>query len=115
MKENASYSVLSEIVIKSLERVANEWQAHFRRLLCLSVTVLLDGLSFEDSGIVRLVNLVGWEVRRVDIRRKARLKWCSDAPQAVKVNASEEGVILEFMRAASSKTVLRVAHHTVTS
>lgn len=106
---------LSEVVVKSLEGVANEWQAHFRRLLCLGVAVLLDGLSLEYSGIVRLVNFVRREVRCVNIGRQSRLEWRSDAPQAVKVNTTEEGVALELMSAASAKSILRVAHHAVTN
>lgn len=111
----ASCTDLSEVVIKPLKCVANERQAHFRRLFLLAKTILLQGLRLEHSCIVSLVNLIRGEVCRINVRSQTRLKRRANATQAVKVDAAEEAVILEFMGSTTAKTVLSVANHAVRS
>ena len=68
--------------------------------------------GLEQRGVVRLVDLVGGEVGRVDVGRQAGLERRADAPQAVELDAPEEGVVLELVRAAAAQPVLRVANET---
>lgn len=105
---------LSEIVIEPLESVTNKWQAHLGRLLgsCASA-VVLDGLGLEQSCVVGLVNFVGREVGGVDVGRQARLERSANAAQAIKVDAAEKRMALEFMGTSPSKSVLRVADHAI--
>lgn len=104
-------SVSTEVVIEPLEGVANERQTHLGRLLHLGAAALLDSLSLEDGGIIRLVDLVCGEVSGIDVGCEPGLERCSDASQAVEVDTTEEGVTLELMRTTPSETVLGVAHH----
>ena len=67
----------AEVVIKPLERVADERQTHFRRVLDLLAR--RESLCLEDRRIIRLVNLICWEIRRVDGRRQPRLERRADA------------------------------------
>lgn len=104
----------SEVVIKALEGVSDERQAHLgalllrRRHLAASSTSSLLG-SLEQSSVVCLVDLVRREVRGVDGRRQARLERCSDPAQAFELDTSEEGMALDLVCAAPAETVLRVA------
>ena len=104
-----------EVVIKPLKGIPNKRQAHLRALLLLpgraaGAVPSLGGL--EVRGIVRLVDLVGGEVGRVDVGRQARLKRRADPPQAVELDAPEEGVVLELVRAAAADAVFGVADQT---
>lgn len=111
----ASCANLSEVVIKPLKCVANERQAHFRRLLLLlrANAILLQGLRLEHSCIVSLVNLIRGEVCRINVGSQTRLKRRANATQAVKVDAAEEAVVLDFVGSATAETVLSVANHAV--
>jgi hypothetical protein len=97
-----------EVVVEPLERVPNERQAHLGALLLLLVAVAGLG-GAQQRGVVRLVDLVGGEVGRVDVGGQTRLERRADAPQAVKLDAAEEGVVLDLVRAAAAEAVLRVA------
>jgi hypothetical protein len=100
-----------EVVVEALEGVPYERQAHLGTLLhLLRVIPSLRGL--EQCGVVRLVDLVGGEVGRVDVGRQARLERRTDPPQAVELNASEEGVVFDLVRTATAKTIFRVANKT---
>jgi hypothetical protein len=102
-----------EVVIEPLERVPNKRQAHLGALLLLARGGTTSGAAglggLEHGGVVRLVNLVGREVGRVDVGRQARLERRADPPQAVELDATEEGVALDLVRAAAAEPVLRVA------
>ena len=50
-----------------------------------------------SSGI-GLVNLIDREVSRIDVGRQPGFEWCTYAAKAVKINAAEEGVSLDFIR-----------------
>lgn len=96
-----------KVVIKPLKRIPNKRQAHLGALLRRHGVPGLRGL--EHGRVVRLVDLVGREVRGIDVRRETRLKGRPDAPQAVELDAAEEMVGLDLMRTAAAEAVLRVA------
>jgi hypothetical protein len=103
-----------EVVVEPLEGIPDKRQAHLRALLLLRRTATSAGAvprlcGLEQRGVVRLVDLVGGEVGRVDVRRQARLERRADAAQAVELDAAEEGVVLELVGAAAAEAVLRVA------
>ena len=104
----------SEVVIESLECVADEGKAHLGALILLrrvgtaGAPRRLRGL--EQRRIVRLVDLISGKVRGIDVGGETRLKGRADAPQAVKFDTTEEGVALDLVGAAASQTVLRVAN-----
>lgn len=64
------------------------------------------------SGIVGLINLIRWEVGSVNVRGKLWLERCTDAAKGVKLNTTEEAVILDFIGRDSTKTVFGVADKT---
>ena len=103
-------TLLAEVVIKTLECVTDERQAHLGRLF--------DGLAsskrlgLEHRGVVRLVDFVRGEVCRIDARRQARLERSTDAAQALKFDASEEGVCLDVLSSVAAQTSFRVANQT---
>ena len=105
---------LPEVVIETLESVADERQGHFGRLFDLrgARAPVLCCLRLEQSGIIRLVNLIGGEVRRVNVGREPGLKGSADTAQAVKVDAPEEVVSLDLVSASAAETVLGVADET---
>lgn len=90
----------SEVVIEPLECVADEWQAHLRRLVHRSTRS--ESLGLENGSIVRLVNLISREVRSIDCRCQPRLERCTNAAEAVEFDATEEWVVLDLMGTASS-------------
>jgi hypothetical protein len=96
----------SEVVIEPLEGVANKWQAHLGRLLWRPRAALLDSLCFQQRRVVRLVDLIRWEVRSIDVRGKAWLERRTDATEAIELNASEKGVDLDLVCSAPTQTVL---------
>ncbi|KAJ3551421.1 hypothetical protein NPX13_g11367 [Xylaria arbuscula] len=100
----------AKVVIEPLERVADEGQTHFWRVLDLLAR--RQSLRLEHRRIIRLVDLIRREIRRVNGRRQPRLKRRSDAPQAIKLNTPEEGMALDLVRSTSSKSSLRVADQT---
>lgn len=106
---HATSTHLSEVVIKSLECVADEWQAHLWRLL--NLVALLDSLCLEDSGVIGLINFISREISRVDVGGQARLEGCADTAQAIKLNTAEESMTLDFVGTATAETVLCVTDH----
>lgn len=77
--------------IKALVSVANKRQTHTGLLgatgLCLATQL---------SRVVLLRNLVNWEILSVDCGLQLGLKGSANASELVPLNATEEGVILEF-------------------
>ena len=74
-------------------------------------TALSDGclLSFEESGIVCLIYLIGGEVGCVNIRRQARFEGGTNSAKAVELDSAEEMMALDFMCSTAAKTVFGVA------
>lgn len=103
-----------EVVVEALERVSNEWQAHLGRLLCLAPRGRgLGLLGLEHSSVVGLIDLVCGEIGSVDSTRKAWLEGSADPAKRVKLNATEEGVALDLVRAATTETILGVDNEAV--
>lgn len=103
---------LSEVIVKPLERVPDEWQAQLGTLVLLSIAIAsLSGL--EQSGIVRLVDFVSREVGGIDVGRQPWLEWGPDAPQVLKLDAPEEGVVLDLVRATATETILGIADQAI--
>jgi hypothetical protein len=101
-----------KVIIKPLKRIPDKRQAHLGALLLLRrpAAGTVAGLrGLEQRRVVRLVDLVGREVGRVDVGGEARLEGRADAAQAVELDAAEEGVVLNLVRAAAAEAVLRVA------
>ena len=101
---------LSEVAVEPLECVPNKGQAHLGGLFLLSQT-LAPGclLGTEDRRVVRLVDLVGREVRRVNVGGQPWLEGCADPPKALEFHPAEEGMALDLVRAAPPEPVFRVA------
>lgn len=100
-------TALSEIVVEPLKGVADEGQAHFRRLL--EWLAALASLSLEQSGVISLVDLVNREVGGVNVGSEAGLERCPDSAKAIEIDTSEEGVRFDLMGTATTQTVLGVA------
>jgi hypothetical protein len=101
-----------KVVVKPFKSIPDKRQAHLGALLLLGgrAGAVAGGLGgLEHGGVVRLVDLVGREVGRVDVGRQARLEGRADPPQAVELDAPEEGVVLDLVRAAAAEAVFRVA------
>jgi hypothetical protein len=110
LRPSAQKKESPKVIIKPLKRIPNKRQAHLRALLLLRRRAAVAGLGgLEQRGVVRLVDLVGREVGRVDVGRQARLEGRADPAQAVELDAAEEGVVLDLVRAAAAEAVLRVA------
>ncbi len=104
----------SEVVIEPLEGVADEGKAHLGALILLRRVGAAGGSrglrGLEQRRIVRLVDLIRGEVRGIDVGGETRFKGCTNAPQAVKLDTTEEGVALDFVGTTASQTVLRIAN-----
>jgi hypothetical protein len=106
----ANYTrALAEVVIESLEGIANERQAHFRSLLHHRRPALLSSLHPEEGCIVSLVNFVGWEVCGVDVRCESGFERRPNSTKAIKLNTAEEDVVFDVLGTASAESILRVA------
>lgn len=103
--------LLTPVILETLESVSKERQGRLERLLRVRGSALLHLLRLEHSRVIRLVDLVGREVRRIDVGGKTRLEGCGNATQAVEVDTAEEGVTLDLLSAQSTETVLCVADH----
>lgn len=95
-------------LVESFEGVSNKRKRKFCNLLSM-ITI---GLS-EMGGIVRLVNLIGWEVCSIYVGGEFWLKGCSDASQSVKVDPSEELVVLDLTCTSTTQSVFCVANKTI--
>jgi hypothetical protein len=89
---SSSFSLRILEGIESFVCVADEWQTHFRILLgwdrlCLSLVC---------SGVVFLWNFIDWKIADINVRRKLRLEWCSDATKLVPYDPFEEWVLLDL-------------------
>jgi len=104
-----------EVIIKPLERIAKERQAHLRALvlLCRHCRLSPSSLSSpQQRSVVGLVDLVSGEVGCVDVRCQSRLERCPNPTEAIKLDTTEERMALDFMSTAPTKTILRVADET---
>ena len=103
----------SEVVIEPLEGIADEGKAHLGALILLRRAGTAGAprrlRGPEQRRIVRLVDLIGGKVRGIDVGRETWFKGCPNAPQAVKLDTTEEGVALDLVGPAASQTVLRIA------
>jgi hypothetical protein len=99
------------VVLKALERVADEWQAHFGCIIT-SLAICCSGrsCSFEVRSIIGLINLISREVGRVDIRGEFGLEWGSDSAKSIELNSTEEFVVLNLICTSTAKTILGVAN-----
>lgn len=106
---------LSEVVVKTLEGVSDEWQAHLRALLHLAHLLgsSLDLLGLEQRGVIGLVDLVGGEVSGVNVAGKPGLEWSADASQLFKLDTAEEGVALDLVGTTTAQTVFSVAYEAI--
>lgn len=105
-----------EVVIEALECVSNKWQAHLGRFLRLTPRGRSLGLlCLEHCGVVGLIDLVCGEIGSVDSTRKTWLEGSANTAERVKFNATEEGVALDLVRAATTETVLGVDNEAVLS
>ena len=62
------------------------------------------------GGIVGLINLISWEVCRIDVRGELRLERCTYAAKRIEVNSSEELVVLDLLGRNSPKSMFGVAN-----
>ena len=110
--QNKTFELLLRalVSVETLVGVADEGQRHLGGFLRLSA--VLDGLGLEDRRVIGLVDFISGEVGRVNVGGEARLERCADATQAVKLDATEEGMVLDLVCTSTAKTVLRVADHT---
>lgn len=103
----------SEVVIEPLEGIADEGKAHLGALLLLRRAGTAGAprrlRGPEQRRIVRLVDLIGGKVCGIDVGRETWFKGCANAPQAVKLDTTEEGVALDLVGPAASQTVFRIA------
>lgn len=97
--------------LEALECVADERQCHFR---CFSAWSTTGGSvsCLEMSRIVRLVDLVSWEIGSVDVRVQFRFKWSTNTTEGVKFNTPEEFVSLDFVGTSATKTILGITNQT---
>jgi hypothetical protein len=64
------------------------------------------------GGIISLINLIRREVRGIDIRRELRLKWRTNTTKGIKLNTTEEFVILDLICTSTAKSILSVTDKT---
>lgn len=70
--------------------------------------------SFQVRSVVGLINLVNWEVGCVNVRGELGLEGRADAAKSVKLDATEELVVLDLISTTSAKAVLRIANEATT-
>lgn len=97
--------------LETLEGVTKEWQAHLRVVLALRLAVAL--LPQKMGGVIGLVNLVDWEVGHIDVGGQLGLKWSADGTKLIKINTTEELVVLDLLCIDTSKAILGVADKTI--
>jgi hypothetical protein len=105
---------LSEVVVKSLEGVTDEWQAQLWRVITgLAGCCCGGGGCFDVGGVVSLIDLISWEVGGVNVGRQFGFKWSSNAAKSIKFDTTEELVVLDFIRRNTSETMFRITNKTV--
>lgn len=77
--------------VECLIGVSNEWQAHLRILVGRHEL----GMCSVHGAVVLLWDFIDREVADIDIGRQLRFEWCSDLPQLIPNDASEEWVFLD--------------------
>jgi hypothetical protein len=99
-------SLRTPVRVEAFVRVSDEWQA--RRVLVLAS---LCGLSPVRSTGVVLVNLVNGEILRIDVRLQLGLKRRTDATKRMPVDATEEGMLLDFAGATkAAQAIVGIAY-----
>jgi hypothetical protein len=102
------------VVLKALEGVADEWQAHFGCIIITRLTICRSGrsCSLEVRSIIGLINLISRKVGGVDVRAELGLEWGSDSAKSIELNSTEEFVVLNLICTSTAKTILGVANKT---
>lgn len=105
----------SKVVVETLESITNEWQAHFWCVFSRWPTGSCCGSSgsFQVGGVISLVNLIGWEICRIDIGSKFGLEWRTYTAKSIEFNATEEFVILNLICTTTTETILGITNKTV--
>jgi len=108
-------SPATEVVVETLERITNEWQAHLRRIFTWSSTTCSGRRSsrLQVGGIIGLIDLIRREVGRINIGSEFGLEWCADPAQIFKLDTTEEFVVLDLICPATTKTILSVTNKTM--
>lgn len=102
----------TEVIVKTLERVADEWQTHFGRFLDLFPGG--DSLVPQIGSVVCLVDLVGREIRSIGSRLQARFERSANTAKTIEFNTSEKCVALDLLRPTPSESHLGIADETET-
>ena len=107
---------LSEVAVESLERITNEWQAHFWCVLTgCSTGSRSSSRHLKMGSVVSLINLISWEVCCIDIGGQLGLEWGSDATKSVKFNSTEEFVVLDLICRNSSQAMFGITNEAKSS
>lgn len=99
---------LSEVVVKSLECVADEWEAEFGGLLNDGRIPSSNSLGSEQRCVIRLIDFVRRKVGSINGGGESGFEGGSYSPEAVKFDATEKGVVLDLMGPATSEAVLGI-------
>jgi hypothetical protein len=66
------------------------------------------------SSVVSLIYFISGEVGGIDIRSKLWLEWCTNSAKSIEFNTTEELVVFDLIRTATTKSILGVADKTMT-
>lgn len=97
-----------KVGLEPFEGITNEWQAHLRCLRACLASISNIG-SLQMCSIICLVDFISWEVGGVNVRLQLRFKWRADTAKLIKLNATEELVVLDLIGTPTTKAVLRIA------
>lgn len=61
------------------------------------------------SSVIRLVNLIGWEVSSIDVGSQLRFEWGSNTSKSIKLDAAEELVGFDLAGTPTTESIFRVA------
>ena len=87
---------------ESFVSVADKRQAH----LGILFGRYLLGMCSVHRTVILLRNFIDWEVADIDVRGQLRFERCSNLPQLVPNNSTEEWVFLDLRRAVMSTALL---------
>ena len=107
-------------LLKPLKRIPNKRQAHLGRHpriltpASASTNPIPSPIPITSLTALRITlrQLIDGETRRIDVRRKLRLKGRTDAPQRGEIDAGEEGVGLDLGRAEAPEAGFGVGDQT---
>src|SRR5436309_8052060 len=97
---------LAHIAFKPLVSVSEKWQSQLR----IRLTWLGRIHGFQMRGIIRLVDLVNREIRRIDVGGKLGLERRTDLSQLIKDNTTEEWMSFDLCSTTATKAVFSVAN-----